>query len=163
VPTTTSTVVATTLATTTSSLVTSTTAVATTAVTTTSATSTTQAETTTTEPEPEPPGTGVLSGRIVVAGSAAPGEETGVEDVRIVLVRPFGGPGTEARTGPDGRWRVPRLASGRYLVVAEVPSAYAPQAGLDPWLGGPTWTAVLGVVELDRGSIDLVDLRLVPR
>jgi hypothetical protein len=58
---------------------------------------------------------------------------------------------------------VPRLARGRYVVLAEVPAAYAPATGLDPWLGGPTWTAVLGIVEVDDGPIDLVDLVLVRR
>jgi RNA polymerase sigma factor (sigma-70 family) len=155
---TTTTTVATTLATTTT---TATTLVTTTAAPT-SSTSTSEATTSTTAPVVDPPGTGVLSGRVLVVDPAAPDADQGVEGVRIVLQRPFG-EGTELATGPDGRWVVPRLARGRYVVLAEVPAAYAPATGLDPWLGGPTWTAVLGIVDVDDGPIDLVDLVLVRR
>ena len=102
----------------------------------------------------------MLSGAVVRSdGQGGPG--VGVAGVQI-LATSFTTQ-VEAVTGADGRFRFDDLPAGTYLVLARVPARYAPRTGLDPWLGGPTWTAVLGVVVVGARPIDLVDLQLVDR
>jgi len=104
-----------------------------------------------------------LSGRATSGAAPSGAGSVPVADVAVVASDVLGRPAGTTRTGADGRWRLDGLAPGRYLVVAVVPAAYRAAEGIDPWLGGPTWTAVLGIVDVASDPIDLVDLRLVPR
>lgn len=120
-------------------------------------TTTVAPSTTTTVPE-GPVGPGVLAGAVVRTG---PEGEVGVAGIRVVAST--WGDQRTAITDAQGRWRIDRLPTGLYLVVAEVPAAYRPHTGVDPWLGGPTWSTVLGLVVAGESPVDLVDLRLVDR
>ncbi|MEZ5138518.1 MAG: sigma-70 family RNA polymerase sigma factor [Acidimicrobiales bacterium] len=127
--------------------------------TTTTTTTTIPPSSTTTIPE-SPVAPGALGGRITVVDPATDAA-AGLPGVRVVAAA--WGERHEATTDADGRWSIAALPAGRYLVVADVPAAYRPSRGLDPWLGGPTWPAVLGVVEVADVPLDLVDLRLTAR
>jgi RNA polymerase sigma factor (sigma-70 family) len=126
-------------------------------------TTTVPVTTTTTRPVDPEPGPGTVAGRVVALDPADPAGQLGVAGVRISVRQLLGSASSIATSGPDGRWDVASLPAGTYVVLAEVPAAYRPTAGIDPWLGGLTWTAILGIVEVDDRPLDLVDLVLVRR
>jgi len=106
---------------------------------------------------------GVLAGRTVVDDPTSPVKEPGTPGIRVLVFTSVGAFVAEAVTAHDGRWTIAGLRAGQYLVVAEVPSAYAPRHGLDPWDGGAVWRMLLGIVEIDDRAVDLVDLVLTLR
>lgn len=120
---------------------------------------TTEATTTTSLPPVAGPGT--LTGR--ATRSEADGAEVPVPGIEVVAYDDQGRLAGTTSTAGDGRWSLPKVPKGRYLVVAVVPARYRPAAGEDPWTGGATWAAILGEVEVVDRALDLVDLRLVDR
>jgi RNA polymerase sigma factor (sigma-70 family) len=116
---------------------------------------------TTSVPAPVPEG-GRVSGRVVLVDQPD-ADEPAPHGVIVRAVAVFGGHEHHGAATPSGAWEVRGLEPGWYLVTAEVPSRYAPAQGGDPWSGGATWRAMLGLVLVDRGAAHLDDLRLVRR
>lgn len=118
-------------------------------------TTTTTATTTTTT---APVGGELVGAAVVVEGEA--GGDPSSLGIEITARHLWSGAEHRSVLRADGSWQLGGLDPGLYLVTAEVPARLAPARGVDPWLGGDTWTTVLALVVVNGARLEVAPLEL---